>query len=110
MRMFACHQCQTPLVERTAGTVGARSVSVGGAPYGDHICPLEDLGLLEHSQRVCPGLTPIAAQLGDWLVWADGRGRRYPVVRLAVRSGWRRAIRPWLDQGATMISKLVAGP
>ena len=22
-----------------------------------------------------PGLTPIAAQLGDWLVWTDGRGR-----------------------------------
>ena len=44
-------------------------------PYGDHICPLEDLGLLQRGRLFCPGLTPIAAQLGDWLVWTDGRGR-----------------------------------
>ena len=47
----------------------AHSVSVGGSPYGDDICPLEDLGLLERGRAVLPGLTPIAARLGDWLVW-----------------------------------------
>jgi hypothetical protein len=83
MRMFAYH------LRRSSGllTHSRLTVSVGGSPYGDHICPLEDLGLLERGRLFCPGLTPIAAQLGDWLVWADGRGRRIPVVRLAVRSG-----------------------
>ena len=85
--MFAYHLCETPPVERTADPFEAHSVSVGGSPYGDHICPLEDLGLLERGRLFCPGSTPIAAQLGDWLVWTDGRGRRIPVVRLAVRSG-----------------------
>ena len=87
MRMFAYHLCETPPVERTADAFEAHSVSVGGSPYGDHICPLEDLGLLERGRLFCPGLTPIAAQLGDRLVWTDGRGRRISVVRLAVRSG-----------------------
>src|SRR6185312_7416286 len=43
-------------------------------PYGDHICPLEDLGLLQRGRAVLPGLTPIAARLGDWLVWTWAGG------------------------------------
>jgi hypothetical protein len=92
---------------REQAAVGDRGPVVAGchregSPYGDHICPLEDPGLLERGRLFCPGLTPIAAQLGDWLVWTDGRGRRIPVVRLAVRSGWRRAIRRGLGHGATI--------
>ena len=92
VRMFAYHLCETPPLERTADAFEAHSVSVGGSPNGDDICPLEDVGLFRRGRLFCPGLTPIAAQLGDWLAWtdgrrADGRGRRIPVVRLAVRSG-----------------------
>lgn len=48
--------------------LGTPDTSRRGFPHGDHIGPLEDPGLLERGRQFCPGLTPIAAQLGDWLV------------------------------------------
>ena len=90
--MFAYYLCETPPVERTADAFEAHSVSVVVPPTATTYVRSRTSGYSNAAGLFCPGLTPIAAQLGDWLGWtdgrgADGRGRRIPVVRLAVRSG-----------------------
>jgi hypothetical protein len=83
-------------------------MSVGGSPYGDHICPLEDLGLLERGRLSCPGLTPIApprrlAGVDGWAGAADTGGPAGRTVRMT--AGHTAGLIMGDD-----ISKLVAGP
>jgi hypothetical protein len=66
---FSLIMCLKNLATNTLIPTGvATTARTRGSPYGDHICPLEDLGLLQRGRLFCPGLTLIAAQLGDWLV------------------------------------------
>ena len=97
--MLAYHLCETLLVERTADAFEAHSVSVGGSPYGDHICPLEDLGLLERGRLFCPG-TGWCGRMGG------GGGYRCPAGRTVRMTAGHTAAAGSGDD----ISKLVAGP
>ncbi len=67
--------------------VALPSLCAEGSPYGDHICPLEDPGLLERGRLFCPGLTPIAparrlAGVDGWAGAADTGGPAGRTVRM----------------------------
>src|SRR6476469_10902629 len=75
VRMFAYHLCETPPVERTADAFEAHSVSVVVPPTATTYVRSRTSGYSNAAGLFCPGLTPIAAQLGTGCCGRMGGGR-----------------------------------